>query len=148
LLMPPSLAPRQKSGNACDSDTQLRGSPPGVARESVLPTEALMRAHGTRRARRRGNPLRNWRKRKHLDVLPTPVSDPPAAKRSTSYIHESRIDPRRTGFSSTKAGGGKRRRTALTRRARLPLAPDARALLAKRTVLTIGLGGHIHSPLS
>jgi len=39
-----------------------------------------------------------------------------------------RIGPSRTGLRSTGtgAGGGKRRRTALTRRARSPLAPDAR----------------------
>jgi hypothetical protein len=37
-----------------------------------------------------------------------------------------RIGPSRTGFRETSAGGGKRRRTALTRRARSPLAPNAK----------------------
>jgi hypothetical protein len=53
--VPPVLVESKKSRNACDSDTQLRGSPPGRANESVMPTEALMRTHGTRRVRRRGN---------------------------------------------------------------------------------------------
>src|SRR5260221_5530395 len=51
------------------------------------------------------------------------------------------------GFRSTEEGGGKRRRTALTRRARSPLAAFRQALLPERTALTIGLVGQIDSTL-
>jgi hypothetical protein len=78
--VPPVLAESKKSRNASDSDTHLRWSPPSIACESVLPTPAMMRTHGTRRAGRRGNTLRNVGQCKHLDVLPTPVGDPAATK--------------------------------------------------------------------
>ena len=48
---------------------------------------------------------------------------------------------------STVAGGGNRRRTALTRRARSPLAAFCQALLPQSTVLTISLIGEIDGPL-
>jgi hypothetical protein len=48
------------------------------------------------------------------------LGHPGAAKCSPSHVHESRMGPSRTNLRSTGpgAGGGKRRRTALTRRAR------------------------------
>src|SRR2546425_7320880 len=74
---------------------------------------------------------------------------PPAAKRSPGYIHESRIGPSRTGLCSTGtgAGGGKSRRTALTRRARSPLTAFRQALFPKSTRLTIRLVGQVDGPL-
>jgi hypothetical protein len=74
---------------------------------------------------------------------------PAAAKRSTGHIHESRIGPSRTGLRSTGtgAGGGKRRRTALTRRARSPLAAFCQALFPQKTRLTIRLVGQVDGTL-
>jgi len=77
----------QKSGNASDTDTQLRWSGPGIAGESVLPTPAAMRTDGTRWARRRQNLLLGLNQGKDLNVLPTPMGRPDAAKRSTCHIH-------------------------------------------------------------
>src|SRR6266851_9126448 len=77
----------QKSGNASDTDTQLRWSGPGIAGESVLPTPAAMRTDGTRGARRRQNLLLGLTQGKDLNVLPTPMGRPDAAKRSTCHIH-------------------------------------------------------------
>src|SRR5947209_16773231 len=61
-----------------------------------------------------------------------------------------RIGPSRTGLRSTGigAGGGKRRRTALTRRARSPLAAFCQTLLTQSTELTIRLIGQVDSQLS
>ncbi len=120
------LVHSQKSGNTSKSDAPLRWSPPGVACEPILPTPAMMRTHRTGWTRRRLSLQLGWSQWKHLHILPTPVSGPGATKCSTCYIHESRIGPSMTGLRSTEAGGGKRRRTALTRRARSPLAPEAR----------------------
>src|SRR5437764_9436812 len=60
-----------------------------------------------------------------------------------------RIGPSRTGLRSTGigAGGGKRRRTALTRRARSPLAAFCQTLLTQSTELTIRLIGQVDSSL-
>ncbi len=60
-----------------------------------------------------------------------------------------RIGPSRTGLRSTGtgAGGGKRRRTALTRRARSPLAAFCQTLLSQRTGLTIRLVGQVDGSL-
>src|SRR5450755_354659 len=60
-----------------------------------------------------------------------------------------RIGPSRTGLRSTGtgAGGGKRRRTALTRRARSPLAAFCQTLLSQRTELTIRLIGQVDGSL-
>jgi hypothetical protein len=63
---------------------------------------------------------------------------------STQRIGPSRTDLRSIG---TGAGGGKRRRTALTRRARSPLAAFRQALFPQKTRLTIGLVGQINGPL-
>jgi len=76
------------------------------------------------------------------------VGGPGAAKGSACHIDESRIDPRTMSLRATTAGAGKRRRTALTRRARSPLAAFRQALLAKSTALTIGLVGQIDGQLS
>ena len=66
-----------------------------------------------------------------LDVLPAPVSHRRAAKCSPSQIHPSDRSER-TGFRSTEVRvEGKRRRTALTRRARSPLAPLPGTALAR-----------------
>ena len=60
-----------------------------------------------------------------------------------------RIGPSRTGLCSTGtgAGGGKSRRTALTRRARSPLTAFRQALFPKSTRLTIRLVGQVDGPL-
>ena len=60
-----------------------------------------------------------------------------------------RIGPSRTGLRSTGtgAGGGKRRRTALTRRARSPLAAFCQTLLSQRTGPTIRLVGQVDGSL-
>jgi hypothetical protein len=58
-----------------------------------------------------------------------------------------RIGPRTIGFRSTVAGEGTRRQTALTRRARSPLAAFCQAPLPQSTALTIGLIGQIDGPL-
>jgi len=128
MLGPPVLVAGEECGNPSNRDARLRWSRPGIVCEPVLPTPAMMRPHRTGWASRRGKARRHVSKRKDLDVLPAPVGHPAAAKRSPGHIHESRIGPSRTGLRSTGAGagGGKRRRTALTRRARSPLAPDAR----------------------
>jgi hypothetical protein len=124
--VPPSLIQSQKSGNASDSDTELRWSEPGVACEPILPTPTMMRTDGTGWTRRRLGLRLGSSQGKHLHILPTPVGYPGASKRSPCHIDESRIDPRTMGFRATTEGGGKRRRTALTQRARSPLAPDAK----------------------
>lgn len=77
----------KNSGNAGHRDTLLRWSPPGIACEPIKPTPAVMRTHRTRRARGRGNALQPVRKGKHLDILPAPVGDPGATKRSPGHIH-------------------------------------------------------------
>ena len=124
--VPPCLVPSQKIRSTSDGHTQLRWSEPGVAGEPVLPTPAMMRTHGTGWTRRRLVLRLGSSQRKYLHILPTPVGYPGASKRSPCYIDESRIDPRTMGFRATTEGGGKRRRTAPTRRARSPLAPDAK----------------------
>jgi poly(3-hydroxybutyrate) depolymerase len=86
LLFPPLLIGRLRSGNTSDGDAQLWRSPPGVACKPISPTPAVMRTHGTRWARGRGNTLPLVDKRKDLDVLPAPVGYPGAAKRSTCHI--------------------------------------------------------------
>ena len=123
-----SLVAGEACGDAGNRDARLRWSRPGIAGEPILPTPPMMRPHRSWWASRRGNALWSVRQRKELHVLPAPMGHPAAAKRSAGHIHESRIGPSRTGLYSTGtgAGRGKRRRTALTRRARSPLAPEAR----------------------
>ncbi len=77
----------EKSGDTGHRDAQLRWPPPGIPCEPIKPAPAVMRTHRTRRARGRGNALRQVRERKHLDILPTPVGHPGAAKRSPRHIH-------------------------------------------------------------
>jgi hypothetical protein len=84
--VPPWLIYCEKSGNACDDDTQLWWSEPGIAVEPVLPTPAVMRTDGTRWARRRRHLCLSLDQGKDLDILPTPVGHPGAAKRSTCHI--------------------------------------------------------------
>ncbi len=69
LLMPLSLATSQKSGNASHGDAQLWWSPPGIAREPVVPTPATMRTDGPRRGRGRRKALGGLSQSNHLDVL-------------------------------------------------------------------------------
>jgi len=84
LLM---LAGGEKSGNTCDSDTELRWSPPGVVSEPSVPTPAVMRTHGTGWTRRRLGLLLGLSQWKHLNILPTPVGGPATAKCSTGHIY-------------------------------------------------------------
>jgi hypothetical protein len=116
----------EKSRNTSKSDAPLWRPRPSIAYEPIVPTPTMMRTHGTRRTGWRRNILGGFSQCQHLDVLSTPMGSPDATKRLTCSIHESRIGPSMTGFRSTEAGGGKRRRTALTRRARSPLAADAK----------------------
>jgi hypothetical protein len=87
VAVSPLLLQRQTSGNAGDTDTQLRWSEPGIACEPILPTPAVMRTNGTRWARRRQNLWLGLTQGKDLNELPTPVSYPGATKRSTCHIH-------------------------------------------------------------
>ena len=125
--VPPVLVASEKSGNTSDGDTQLRWSPPGIAGEPVVPTPAMMRTHGTGWTRRRLGSAACLSKWKDLNVLPTPVGHPGATKRSPCHIHPPhRSEKDRLALNRHRCRWGKRRRTALTRRARSPLAPDAR----------------------
>jgi hypothetical protein len=106
VASPPSLLHSQTSGNAGDTDTQVRWSEPSIAGEPVLPTPTAMRTHSTRWARRRQNLLLGLNQGKDLNILLAPLGRPGAAKCSTCHIHESRIGPSMTGLRSNR---GRRR---------------------------------------
>jgi hypothetical protein len=71
--VPPVLVHGEKSGNACDGETPLRGSPPSVACEPIAPTEALARTKGAGWTRRRFCLPLALSQGKHLNLLPTKV---------------------------------------------------------------------------
>ncbi len=73
VAVSPLLLQRQTSGNAGDTDTQVRWSEPGIACEPILPTPAVMRTHGTRWASRRQDLLLGLTQGKDLNELPTKV---------------------------------------------------------------------------
>ena len=143
-----TLAYSEKIGNTSDGDTQLRRSPPGIVCEPILPTPVVMRTDGTRWARRRQNLSASSEPRE----VPQRIADASGPSRFDAEIGlphpPTALNRARPAFARTVAGGGKRRRTALTRRARSPLAASRQALLAKRTLVTIGLVGQIDSTLS
>jgi len=95
----------QKSGNASDTDTQLRWSGSGIAGEPVRPSPAAMRTDSTRWARRRQNLLLSLNQGKDLNVLPTPMGRPDAAKRSPCHIHP----PHRSNNDGFSLHRGRRR---------------------------------------
>src|SRR5712691_8935470 len=118
-LVPPSLIQSQKSGNASDSDTELRWSEPGVACEPILPTPTMMRTDGTGWTRRRLGLRLGSSQGKHLHILPTPVGYPGASKRSPCHIdptHRSEND----GLS--RNNGRRRQETANRTDATRPIA--------------------------
>jgi len=82
-----TLAYSEKSWNACNGDTKEWWSPPSVLCKPIKPTPAMMRPNRTWWARRRQNTFGHFRKRKHLDILATPVCRPSAAKCSASDIY-------------------------------------------------------------
>jgi hypothetical protein len=147
VSLPPVLVGGEKSGNASDGDTELRWSPPGIAGEPIMPTPAVMGAHGTRWARRRGNALRHSRKRKHLDRLPTPVGYPTAAKRSTCHIHPAHwSEPDRLSLNRGRCRQETTDPTSTT--STIAFGPWVQTLLSQSTFETIGLVGQVDGPLS
>jgi hypothetical protein len=112
-----------------------------------VPTPAVMRTHSPWWARRRGNALRYICKLKHLDILPVPVGDPGAAKRSTGYIYP----PHRTeqdGLSlNNRRGWGQETTDGTDATSAIPFGTWSEALLLESTWQTIGLVGQIDGPL-
>src|SRR5205809_521430 len=108
----------KKSGNEGLGDMELRWSPPGVAREPIMPTKALMPAgrHGV-------DEEEAW-----PPAEPEPMEAPQhivgesravqVRRRDRPATSTDRIDPRTMGFRSNRGRRGKRRRTRLPRRAR------------------------------
>jgi hypothetical protein len=65
----PVLAHGHRRRHTSDGDAEAGWSPPDIACQSVLPTRALMRTNGTRRAGRERSPLRVFSQRKHFHEL-------------------------------------------------------------------------------
>src|SRR5258708_36832859 len=74
------LAHDKRRRHTGDGDAEVRWSPPGVARQSVLPTPATVRTDRTGRTRGGRSPLRVFSQGKHLDELPAPIADPVGTK--------------------------------------------------------------------
>ena len=148
LAIPPVLVAGEKSGNTGNTDTHLRGSPPGVAVEPGLPTEALARTNGPGRTRRRfclRQSLRQW---KHLNILPPKVGQ--------SSCDEARALPH-PPIASAQEGSADAQETKAGARDGGPHSPDepgclwppfARHCSEPRTGLTIGLVGQVNGTLS
>ena len=136
----------KKSGNASNGNAQKRWSPPGIACEPILPTPSMMRADRTRWTRWSKNMLRNFRQRKHLDVLPAPVRYPCATKCSTSHIHSSyRCEKMKILLERRRW----REKTADCTHSTSTIAFgfSSQTLLPECTVWTIRLGGDVDGPL-
>jgi hypothetical protein len=145
--VPPVLVHGEKSGNACDGDTPLRGSPPSVACEPIAPTPAMARTKGAGWTSRRFCLPLALSQGKHLYILPTPVGHPSATKRAPCHIHPShRSEKDRLAFNR------RRRRQEVANGAdsasAIPFGPWRETLLAEGTWQTIGLVGQIDGPLS
>ena len=140
-VVPPLSLHRQTSGNAGDTDTQLRGSEHGIAVEPILPTPAVMRSDGTRWTRRRQKLWLCLNQGKDLNILPARVGssrcDEALDQAHSPNIHESRIGPSRIGFR-----GSRHRRRGRQETAQPTFAPGAIPFgrLSPGIVLSLALG--------
>ena len=140
------LLHREKGGDASNRDVQLRRPPPRISCEPITPTPSVMRAHRTWWTRRWRNRLRHFGKRKHLDILPAPMSYSSTAKRSACDIYPP------DGSEKMRISLYRRRTGQETTDCTDPTSPIAfrtssQALSPKFTVRTIRLGGDIDGPL-
>ena len=111
--VPPLSLHRQTSGNASDTDTQLRGSKRGIAVEPILPMEALMRTDGAVDAEEAKTlAVSEPRERSRHNADGSRVIHVRRSARPVTSTH--RIGPSRISFRSMGTGAGEARDGAAT----------------------------------